>query len=102
MLSLFLYTISIVAGIYSKQWEAMTQSENGLLAIPKILPAEDGGAGMLDWVCTVQYRGTGNCVGFFLLVFWTYDWWVSTEFPAFYKMSMLLATWKLYCIKQYC
>lgn len=47
----------------------MTQSENGLLAIPKILHAEDDGTGMLDWVCTIQYRGTGNYVGFYSLVF---------------------------------
>lgn len=47
----------------------MTQCENGLLAIPKILPAEYDGTGMLDWVCTIQYRGTDNCVGFLSLFF---------------------------------
>lgn len=47
----------------------MSQYENGLLALPKILPAEDDGTGMLDWVCTIQYRGAGNCVGLFSLFF---------------------------------
>lgn len=47
----------------------MSQCENGLLALPKILPAEDDGTGMLDWVCTIQYRGADNCVGLFSLFF---------------------------------
>lgn len=45
----------------------MSQCDNDLHAIPKILPAEGDGNGMLDWVCTIQYRS--NCAGFFLLCF---------------------------------
>lgn len=58
-----------MSGICSKQGEAMYECENGLLALPKILSADDDGSGMLDWFYTIQYRGTGNCVGFFSLFF---------------------------------
>lgn len=46
----------------------MTQCANGLLAIPKIL-LQKMMVFMLDWVCIIQYRGTGSYVGFFSLFF---------------------------------
>lgn len=71
----------------------MTQCENGLLAIPKILPAEYDGTGMLDWVCTIQYRGTDNCVGFLSLFFFEH---ITDSFYLYNQMSMLLVTWKVH------